>query len=323
VATSHQILGRLRDSDGALSELVKRLLDDLLSRPVGEMVDPEWLARRFVDGLRASAADAHTEKWVRGLVQQGLERTGEERGSIGENLPKELVSPVKALLKRPYTPNKDIVHLLLDHPAMHELIRTVLVQVLTEFGKSLKPILPTSSIGGRKRGGALSQLVGAASEVASVVGAQVEERAEARVREFVDGAISISLDISVAHLCSEDFALPFGEWRSDSVDSLLGVPVETWVGELEALDPDALVTELVEIVRGLAAWDGLGELVEGLLSALMEEVGDSSLSQFLAGSGLEAEWRPQAEDLLLQRARDFVATDSFAEWLGDIVQDSG
>jgi hypothetical protein len=323
VATSHQILGHLRDSDGALEELVKRLLDDLLSRPVGEMVDPEWLARRFVDGLRASAADAHTEKWVRGLVRKGMERSGQESGPIGENLPPELVSPVKALLGRPYTPNNEIVHLLLDHPAMHELIRTVLVQILTDFGKSLKPILPISAPGGRKRGGALSQLVGAATEVASVVGAQVEERAEARVREFVNGAISASLEISVDHLCSEEFAVTFGEWRADSVDSLLGVPVETWSAEWEALDPEGLVTELVEVVRGLAAWEGLGELVETLLSALMEEVGDSSLSQFLAGSGLEEEWRPQAEDLLLQRARDFVATDSFATWLGDIVQGSG
>ena len=323
MATSQQILGHLRAHEEALSGLVKRLLDDLLSRPVGEMVDPEWLARRFVDGLRASAADAHTEKWVRELVQKGLERSGEERGPLGQSLPPELLSPAKALLGRPYTPNQEIVRLLLDHAAMHELIRTVLVQVLTEFGKSLKPILPTSSQGGRKRGGAFSQLVGAASEVASAVGAQVEERAEARVREFVDGAISVSLDISVAHLCSEGFAQTFGEWRSDSVDSLLGVPVETWVEELNALDPDALVTELVEIVRGLAAWDGLGEGVESLLSALMEEVGDSSLSQFLAGSGLEAEWRPQAEDLLLQRARGFVATDSFAEWLGDMVPGAG
>jgi len=316
--TSDKLLGRLRDESGALTDLVHRLLDDLLSRPVGQMVKPEWLARRFVEGLRASAADEHTERWVRAQVRAGLERTGDVSGSLEERLPDELVDPVRALLRRPYTPNDQIVRSLLDHAAMHELIRTVLVQVLTDFGRSLKPILPDARGGGRKRGGALSQLVGAATEVASVVGAQVEERAEARVREFVDGAITASLDISVAHLCSDEFADTFGQWRSDSVDTLLGVEVATWQGEVEALDPDGLVGELVGIVRGLAAWDGLGALVESLLATAMEEIGDSSLSDFLAGSGLEEEWRPQVEDVLQQRACDFVATEAFADWLQEI-----
>jgi len=152
-----------------------------------------------------------------------------------------------------------------------------------------------------------------------VVGAQVEERTEAKVREFVDDAISRSLEISVAQLCSDSFSDSFGRWRADSVDVLLEVPVETWQREIEFLEPEALVGEIVDLIRGLAAWDGLGELVESLLATAMEEVGGASLRDFLAGSGIEDDWRPQVEQILLQRARDFVGTEVFSDWIRSVV----
>jgi len=313
------LVERLRGGDEALSGLVERLVDDLLSRPVTEMVEPDWIAQRFVEGLRATAQDEHTESWLHAQVKGALQRSESETGSLSTRLPQELSRPLKQLLRRPYTPNATIVRSLLDHEAMRDLIRTVLVQILTDFGKSIRPALPDAPLGGRRRGGKLSQLVGAAQEVASVVGAQVEERTEAKVREFVDDAISKSLEISVAQLCSESFSDSFGRWRADSVDVLLEVPVETWQGEIESLEPEALVGEIVELIRGLAAWDGLAGLVESLLSTAMEEVGDASLRDFLAGSGIEEDWRPQVEEILLQRARDFVATDVFSDWIRSVV----
>ena len=239
------LVERLRGGDEALSGLVERLIDDLLSRPVMEMVEPEWVARQFVEGLRATAQDEHTEAWLHAQVKTALQRSESETGSLSTRLPEELSKPLKQLLRRPYTPNATIVRSLLDHEAMRDLIRTVLVQILTDFGKSIRPALPDAPLGGRRRGGKLSQLVGAAQEVASVVGAQVEERTEAKVREFVDDAISRSLEISVAQLCSESFSDTFGRWRADSVDVLLEVPVETWQREVESLEPEALVGEIV------------------------------------------------------------------------------
>ena len=48
-------------------------------------------------------------------------------------------------------------------------------------------------------------------------------------------------------------------------------------------------------------------------------VGESSLRDFLEGSGLEEDWRPQLEEILLQRARDFVSTDVFSDWMRAVV----
>ena len=54
----------------------------------------------------------------------------------------------------------------------------------------------------------------------------------------------------------------------------------------------------------------------------VEEAGDKTAKDFLSGSGLEEGWRPQLEELALERARAFVATDAFEGWLTELCASS-
>lgn len=312
----NQILKRLREDPEQLEQLVSLLAEDLLNRPVREVLDPAWLAPRFVEGFRATVNESRTEEWVQAQVTAALARVQREQGTLRDRVPAELVVPARHLASRAYQPDRVLVRAILDHKAMHKLLREVLMQTLTEFGRSLKPSAATRA---PKKRGTFGQLLGAATEVASVVGGAMEKQVEGKVREFVDGAIGRSLDQTVTAICADSFVPDFSEWRAGILDKLLDVDFEHYLNEVEKLDPDGLVKELSALLRGLAAWEGLGEQAQSLLAAVVEEAGDVRLRDFLAGSGLEEEWRPQVEAFMVDRARDFVSSPGFAAWLAALV----
>ena len=311
------LLKRLREEPEHVERLVSLVVEDLLNRPVRDLVEPSWLGPRFVEGFRASVSEQQTEAWVRAQVQQALDRVQKEEGSLRTRVPGELVAPLRQLASRSYQPDRLLVRAILDHQAMRKLLRQVLMETLTDFGRSLKTVTQGPPPGAKRRG-TFGSLMGAAQEMASAVGGVMEKQVEGKVREFVDGAIDRSLDLTVEKICAEEFVPDFAEWRGGIVDKLLAVDVEKYLNEVEKLDPDGLVTELSAILQGLAAWEGLGDQVEGLLQAVVDEAGASRLSDFLEGSGLEKEWRPQLEELFVVRAREFVATPAFEQWLSGL-----
>jgi len=309
-----RVLAALKNEPERLEDLVRLLVDDLLNRPVSEIVDPTWVAPRFVEAFRATVRESRTEEWVQSQVQSALRRVQREEGSLRERIPPELIVPARQLAQRPYQPDRLLVRAVLDHHAMRKLLREVLMETLNDFGRTIRMGGGASERAPKKRG-TFGQLIGAASEVATAVGGVMEKQVEGKVREFVDGAIQRSMDLTVDKLCAPDFVGDFADWRAGILDRLLDMEVERYLDEVEKLDPDGLVREISALLRGLAVWEGLGDQVESLLVAVVEEAGDVRLSEFLAGSGLEEEWRPQMEEFLVARARDFVATDAFAGWL--------
>jgi hypothetical protein len=312
------LLQHLRSDTEALPALVGLVLDDLLARPVAELVDPEWVAGRVVEGLRASADDTRTEDWVRSQLQGALERADAQQGPLRPRVPGELIGPVKDLLRRPYAPDPVIVRALLDHRAMRSLLRAVLQETLTDFARTVKAAVPQKSPAVSR--GRLGNLLGAAQGVASVVGAELERQLESRVTTFLDGAIARSLDLSVERMCAPDFSDEFGAWRADAVEQLLDLPVERYRQELEKLDPDALVSEVAAMLRAVARWDGLGTAVQAGLEATVSEAGVRSARDFLAGSGLEEGWRPHVQALMTERATELVKTEAFEGWLRGVCE---
>ena len=77
--------------------------------------------------------------------------------------------------------------------------------------------------------------------------------------------------------------------------------------------------DVAAILRALAGWRGLAERIEDVLRELIAEQGHVSARDFLAGSGLEQAWRPQLEQALVDQAALIVASDAFADWLGEVV----
>lgn len=316
------VLERLRAPEGALRELVGLLLEDVLSRPARELVEPAWLAGALAQGMRTSADDPRTTAWIRQQVQALRSRTQDLEGNLRGRVPPELVGPVQDLLRRPYTPDPAIVRPILDHAALRELLREMLFTTVMEYARRMR--VPDGAMDALRAGplgrGRLAQLAGAASVAARVVGGEVERQLEPRIREFVDGAISRALDVAVEFFCAPSRAEVLGAWRADSLDVALGMPAEVWRRELDRLDPEGLVEDLSGLVRALAGSAALRDQLEEAITAALEQGGGLSARDFLAGSGLEEGWRPQAEELMFQRAQALVHTPAFAGWLRGLLE---
>ncbi len=310
------ILERLRGEPERVEALVALAMDDLLSRPLPELVDPAWLSERLAEGLRASASDARTEAWIRQRIDAARGQLEGQTRRPREALPEEIVAAARDLLRRPYVPEEDLVGRLLDHRAVGNLLREVLQTALLDFAARMRPPAPPRAAAR----GRLSKLVGVAQEVAGVVGQGVERQLEGKVRAFVDGAIASSVSRMVKHLCSPDRAEELAEWRSDALDVLLDVPVDRWLLELDKLDPEGLVTDLAALLRAVAESEGLAEQIRIALEAALDGAGGRSARDFLEGSGLEEGWRPHLEALVVERVRAVVAAPAFAEWLEDLMR---
>ncbi len=311
------LLQVLRSEPATLEQLVGLVLDDLLARPVSELVEPEWLAASLVQGLQASADDVRTERWVHTQLEGVLERAQTQEGTLRTRVPEDLLGPVKELLRRPYVPDSVLMRALLDHPAMRNLIRAVLSETLTEFAHTIRSAVPQKSLGSSR--GRLGNLIGAAQGVAAVVGAELERQLDGKVQAFLDGAIGRTLDMSVNRMCAPEFSEEFGTWRSEAMEELLDLPMTQYRRELEKLDPEALVTEVASMLRALARWEGLADALQAGLEAAVAEANEGSVRDLLADSGLEEGWRPQIETLMIERARDLVQTETFETWLGEVM----
>ncbi len=313
-----EILRRLRDEPERVDRLVALAVDDLLSRPLAEVLDPAWVASTAVEGLRASASDARTEAWIRARIDEARTRAGQETGHAGEVLSPDLVLAVKDLLRRPYVPDRQLVGRFVHHRAVHELVRDMLEHALVEFGQKTRAVVPQQLPKGLGRS-RFGKLVSAATDVAGAVGHEVERQLEKKVKVFVDGAIRASVDRMADHLVAADRAQDLGDWRADGFQVLLDLSVDDWLTELDKLDPDGLVSDLATLLRAVSQVDGLQGQLESLLTTVVAEAGAVSAGEFLAGSGLEESWRPPLEALARERVRAFVNTPAFAAWVSALV----
>ncbi len=320
MTSSARILARLRDEPEQLEQLVTLGLDHLLEQPLAELVDPQWLARALGEGIRTSARNGGFERWVADRVEQALTRADRLHGTLADKLPITVLAPLEKALARPYYPDAELVRALLDHPSTRAILREVLQANVLEFAKRMRSMMPdTSKLTGG--GGLASKLAGVAKGVASAVGSELEKQLEPRVERFVDDILGVAVDMMIARVSSEEFAPDFARWRVDVLTALLQHPLDRLVAERHKYPTADFAADVAAILQALAAWRGLGDQIEAVLEAIIREHGDQTARAFLDGSGLEQAWRPPLEQALVVQARELVASEGFAAWLTQLVDE--
>lgn len=312
-----ELLARLRGEPQHLRSLVTLLFDDLLDRKVEEVLPPRWLAERIAVGVAAAAEKEGSEEWIRARLDQTLTRLEEEE-SLRSRLSEESVERLRGLVGRPMKPNEALVRGVLDHEAMRGVMREVLLSTLADFGQSLRIPPPQASNQGRGgRFGRLSGLAAAAQGVASNVGAMVEKQLEGKVEKFVDGAIGGVVDLAVESILAESTAEQFAKWRLELLEQGLDLNAEELRGELEKLEVDRYISDGVALWREVARFEGLEEVLGDAFELTASQF--ENLRELLDGPQLEDVWRPDAEALAFERARDFVASERFEGWLSSVM----
>lgn len=301
---------RARLLAGGSDRLVDLLLDDLLDRPARDLVDPAWLARQLHASLRGAADDPRVEAWLRERVKDVRQRVPKGPARVS----RAITAPLRDVMRRPYVPDRQLVGALLDHDTARLLLKNLFQDLLVAFARRLRPPMPVKpsmpNLGGR-----LSRL---SEGVLGVMGHELEHQIEQKAREFTDSAVQRLVEKMADHLCNPELVREYGDWRAHGLDVLLRTDQQVLAGELDKLDPDALVATGAALVRGFVARDELSGELQAVLDAALDEAGARSPRELMGG--LEDHGIALVRDLLRQRARAIVETDAFATWWDEVVE---
>ncbi|MFZ5478948.1 MAG: hypothetical protein ACOZNI_19405 [Myxococcota bacterium] len=296
---------------GGTDRLVDLLLDDLLERPVRELVDARWLAETLAKSFRGAADDPRVEQWFRDRVQDARARV--PAGPVA--LPAEIRAPLRDVLRRPYVPDRKLVGELLDHDTARLLLKNLFQDLLIAFARRLKPPVP-QQVRQQLPGLGLGRLKALGEGVMGVVGHELEAQVEQKAREFTEAGVARLVEKMADHMCNPELIAEYGEWRAHWLDVLLRTDARVLAGEVEKLDPDALVSTGAAVVRAFVARDDLAGELESVLSTVIDDAGDKSVRALMGG--LEDHGIALVRDLLRQRARALVETEAFARWWDDM-----
>lgn len=302
---SPEVRRRLRE--GGIDRFVDLLVEDLLDRPVTELVDPEWLARQLAHAARSASDDPQVEEWFRERITDARARVPAGKAKV----PAAILGPLREVLRRPYTPDRVLVGRLMDHTTARLLLRNLFQDLLVSFARKLRSPLPSTGrtlpLGGFKK---LSE------GVLGVVGAELEAQIEAKAREFMDAALDALVVQLAAHLSDPRLTREYGEWRVHGLDVVLDTELGTLAGEIEKLDPDSLVATGAAVVRGITHQEGLADQLRSVIEAALELAGDRSARSLLGG--LEVHGIDAVREVLAQRGRALVETEAFERWWDDM-----
>jgi len=306
---------RERLRSGGIDRLVDLLLDDVLSRPVEELVDPAWLGRQLAAAAGNAAADPRVEGWFRERVRDARARV--PAGAVA--VPIEVKRPLRELAARPYVPDRALVGQLLDHDTARLLLKNLFLDLLIAFGKKLRPALPSGGLGSGPRG-ALAGLKGLqklGENVLGGIGEGLEREVEHRAREFMDAGVQRLVDKLADQICDPTLVREYGAWRLHAVDVLLRTDARRLAAEVEKLDPDSLVDTGAALVRGIAGRPELAGELETVIRSAMEAMRGQSVRDLLGG--VEEHGLGVLREILVQRARAVVETEAFEVWWDEVV----
>jgi hypothetical protein len=299
-------LERLRA--GGAARLVDLLLDDLLDRPVTELVDADRLGAQLAAAFRASARDYRLESMLRDRVRRLSPPAGKPA------VPAAVTGPLREVLRRPYTPDRQLAGRLLDHETVRLLLKNLFHDGLVSFAKRLRPPVPLPMASGRLPFGGLGKLGGG---VLGAVGEEVERQVEQKAREFMDHAVHRLVEKMADHLCDPMLTRDYGAFRAHLLDTILDTPSHVLVAEVNKVDPDTLVATGAAVLRGLADSPGLDGQLSRIVAAAVEQAEGRSLRGILGGTedpGLDL-----VRSLLKERAAAVIETPAFAAWWDEVV----
>ena len=320
-----ELLARLRNPDGPLGALIDLLVQDLLGRALGEVLDPARTAEMLAAAARDWLGSEQGEARLLASWSELINRVEAEPRTLRAVIPDEVRHAAERLAAQPYHPDRDALLALLDREPVRKLLREILQNTLVDFGKRVSAPVSgakigkglTGALGGfgqraRQHAGVFGAL---AEEALGAVGGELERQVERKAAEFADTAMSSVLQ-RIVHLLSD----PSRAEDQAAVREALLQGAWDWTGpiaaaELRRGDPEAVASVIREALTAWTARDDFADTLAGWLDTLLEEQGHLTLRDDLADLDLLDSVRANTTELMLQRAQDFVNTEPFAAWL--------
>ena len=308
---SEHVLNRLEE--GGLESLTRLAIDHLLSVPLASLVNPDILASQIAINWRQTARSSQSHAWIREHVERA--RSVTPTGQLRDRLSPGLIDPIQAAISKPVVPNRAMVGRLMEHGAVEELLRKLLVGALQGFAKRLRPSVP----GSERAVGRLKSLKRVSEGMLGGLGAEIERQAEQKAKDFVDSILSSVVAQAADDLCDPSKAADYGRFRAHLLDQLLDTPLQELKQEADKIETDALVSTAVEIASSLADSEHLEARIASIIQVGLSSIGEKSAGELLEEAGITDTWRTEVEQQVNTIASAFVQTAPFRAWLEDIL----
>jgi len=297
------------------------VVDDLLQRTLADLIDPLLLASVLHERVPTFLTSAGAERAIEGALAEVHTWLGSHAGPLGEHLPEQAKRSLRSAVRRPFTPDRELVSQLLNRPAVKVLVRESVIDVLVSFGRRVGAPMSESKVargfgdlgrfaarGTGALGALASNVVGALSEE---VGRQVERLAE----QSADAAVTRLIQKIVEGLTDPARIADQAALREALLDGALELTGAQILAQLrrEGLGPAAndlreAMTAFLESERGRA-------LVGESVSALIARRGAQTLRELLQEFELLEIFRATAGEVVRGWLAPLVGSGAFAAWI--------
>jgi hypothetical protein len=323
-----ELLERLRNGSpgGPLDRLADLVVDDLLARPVREVLEPRWVAEVARDGLRAWLASGAAEARLLLAVEDALVHLERTDRSLEELLPPELVAGIRGLSDRPYHPAGNLLRSLLDREPVRALIRDLLVNALVGFAKRLGSPVTDSKLArglgglGRFAKEQARARAGTLGAVATAITDEFERQAERRAVEFADTALSGVISQLIERLTRPGTSPEQAALRRALLDSLLALRGPEVAAELRRADPKLVAASARRVLGTWANREDLPARLESAIGQVLAREGDRTLGESLDSLELRGPTRELTKRAIVRRLGPLVGGDAFAAWLAETMR---
>jgi hypothetical protein len=323
--TSAELLARLRDpsDEGAAARLAALLVDDALTQPLRQLVDPPLLVGALRDSLRACASSDAAAAHIVQRVETGRALLATSDRAVGELLPAALVQGARRFAQLPLHTRREAVLKLLDRQSFRQAIRGQLAQTLADFGR--RAASPVSDNALARGLGGLGKLAGQIARpsplgaIASAVSGEVERQVEKRASEFADTAVAGVL-AGIAEQASDPArATQQAELRLELLEGVLALTGAD-LGELARGSVDAQVAVVREALAAWVASESFDHDVELPLQALLAIEGERSLGALLDDLALREPMALHGRRFVRTALARLVGGDAFVAWLDELAK---
>ena len=274
-------------------------------------MNPEVLASQIAINWRHTARSEQSQKWVRAHVSGCVQR--HQPADFGIIAP-GLTGPLQDAISKPVVPSRALVGRLMEHGAVEDLLRELLVGALQGFASAC-----VLRYGLERAVGRLRNLKRVSEGMLGGLGAEIERQAEQRAKDFVDTILSSVVAQAADDLCDPDKAEDYGRFRAHLLDQLLDTPLAELKREADKLDTDTLVDTAVEMAGVMADSEHLEAQISSIIQIGLETIGEQSAGQLLDDAGVTDAWRIEVEQQVNSIAADFIKTAQFRAWLDGIL----
>jgi hypothetical protein len=295
---------------------VRATWDELLKKPVGELVSPEMVA----DGIEAVLDRASVEGTLRPLAKAVLGATTAEARRDRAPASTYVSAPVRAgldaLLERPGLVPADLVREVLDNDAAEGVMRDVLFDTLKEFSEKVNPVVAEWGLPAILKKLSPFGLGGLGKGLESMR-AELDKRMEPEIRRFLQGFSHRALREMGDFTIAKGDTPPFVALRKHLASWLLRKPV----AELAAPAGDetaALVEALaLDVAAALATHPTLRARRRAIVEEAVRSRAAEPLGEMLAALGVatvpdldaltRATWEPLTAILSTDVVRGYLA----------------